>query len=429
MSAEGFEVRILSGDLAGRSFALDRPRMTVGRGPDCDIVLPSPSVSRMHAEILADAGGALVRDLGSHNGIRIDGQRVEEARIPPGGVFSIGGMRIQIAPAGGPPPPPAAPAGESLPAVVAPAAPAAPVPAPGGQVLTPEEIFSRVAGTQPREAAAEASPAGASPRASVAPPLRSRLGPLAAACALAAAAWLVIRSAPEPPPFRQEANVAVGEEKIVWWKGDLDYRTRSAEIGGGRKVDLVPVENQSLAIVAREGVPAILRVIGLRRGDTRAVFSVGGRTVGFLEVHVSGEAPPLFDRSTFAGWDDARKEAEARALYTGAGGLLDGGKAYLAWKQYSMAAFMTKEINPRPEVHASAREKAAEAEKELARQLAPWETKAFDAARRGNWGGLADACDALKMIVPDPTDVRYQKYNILGLYAKSRRVEEQKEKP
>ena len=54
-------------------------RVTIGRGPSCDCLLPDDSVSRRHAELWREAGCWYVRDLGSRNGTRVNGMRVLEA--------------------------------------------------------------------------------------------------------------------------------------------------------------------------------------------------------------------------------------------------------------------------------------------------------------------------------------------------------------
>lgn len=54
----------------------------IGRARDNDLVLPSPLVSRYHAEVVAGIGGeALLRDLNSRNGVLLGGERVAEVRL------------------------------------------------------------------------------------------------------------------------------------------------------------------------------------------------------------------------------------------------------------------------------------------------------------------------------------------------------------
>jgi pSer/pThr/pTyr-binding forkhead associated (FHA) protein len=65
-------------------------RAVVGRDPDCDVVLESRSVSRRHA-IVERAGEAwLVRDLGSANGLFVEGRRVSEAPLGNGTALRFG---------------------------------------------------------------------------------------------------------------------------------------------------------------------------------------------------------------------------------------------------------------------------------------------------------------------------------------------------
>ena len=53
----------------------------VGRGERCHLVLQDPLISRWHACFVLDAQGVLVKDLGSTNGVFVNGQRVDEPRV------------------------------------------------------------------------------------------------------------------------------------------------------------------------------------------------------------------------------------------------------------------------------------------------------------------------------------------------------------
>lgn len=64
-------------------------RLAAGRGSDCEIVLDHPEVSRRHALFVREGEGYEVRDQGSANGTRVNGERVERRRLEVGDVVEI----------------------------------------------------------------------------------------------------------------------------------------------------------------------------------------------------------------------------------------------------------------------------------------------------------------------------------------------------
>lgn len=80
----------------GSDIPLDRAMVVVGRHPLCDARLDSLRVSRHHCCMTQDQGEVVVRDLGSTNGIRINGQRVEFGRLRPGDELSIAHIRFRF---------------------------------------------------------------------------------------------------------------------------------------------------------------------------------------------------------------------------------------------------------------------------------------------------------------------------------------------
>ncbi|MBD7958449.1 DUF3662 domain-containing protein [Microbacterium sp. Sa4CUA7] len=77
-------------DISGARHALGKGRTVIGRGSDADITIADAGTSRRHVEILWDGERAMVRDLGSTNGTKLDGQRVTEAPLPPDSTVTIG---------------------------------------------------------------------------------------------------------------------------------------------------------------------------------------------------------------------------------------------------------------------------------------------------------------------------------------------------
>jgi DNA-binding response OmpR family regulator len=63
--------------LPRRSVPLDKEVVTLGKRPDCDVMLDSPFVSRTHARIERRDGAYAIVDPGSLNGISVNGKRIE----------------------------------------------------------------------------------------------------------------------------------------------------------------------------------------------------------------------------------------------------------------------------------------------------------------------------------------------------------------
>ena len=79
---------LLVGD--GRRNVLSGQRVVVGRSRECDVVLSDPNVSRRHAELRRGENGWHVVDLGSTNGVKVNGHRVEQMALRPGDRVTIG---------------------------------------------------------------------------------------------------------------------------------------------------------------------------------------------------------------------------------------------------------------------------------------------------------------------------------------------------
>jgi pSer/pThr/pTyr-binding forkhead associated (FHA) protein len=76
--------------------SIDRAVVMVGRHRWCDVRIASPRVSRRHCCLALVHDTVLVRDLGSTNGTRINGQRVEEGVLRPGDELSIAHCRYHL---------------------------------------------------------------------------------------------------------------------------------------------------------------------------------------------------------------------------------------------------------------------------------------------------------------------------------------------
>lgn len=80
----------------GPNIPIDKPILLLGRDMECDIRLDSRKISRRHCCLARVGIHLLVRDLGSTNGVRINGVRVVEGRLKSGDELTIGNFRYRI---------------------------------------------------------------------------------------------------------------------------------------------------------------------------------------------------------------------------------------------------------------------------------------------------------------------------------------------
>ena len=82
-------------DVGGRQVAVGPRGSVIGRSSDSDIVIAVNEVSRHHAQITPDRDGWALADLGSTNGVRLNGRPLAGAApLSPGDVIEIGTVEL-----------------------------------------------------------------------------------------------------------------------------------------------------------------------------------------------------------------------------------------------------------------------------------------------------------------------------------------------
>lgn len=80
----------------GRRLVL-RDHAVIGRGRDCELRLDDPMASRRHARIRAGETGTAIEDLGSRNGLYVNGRpRRGITALHPGDVVQLGATLWQV---------------------------------------------------------------------------------------------------------------------------------------------------------------------------------------------------------------------------------------------------------------------------------------------------------------------------------------------
>ncbi len=80
----------------GEAVELTKEMTLVGRGEGCDLRLEHKSVSKLHCVLVKTDGLILLRDLGSTNGTRVNGQRVRRAALLPNDLLNIASLKFRV---------------------------------------------------------------------------------------------------------------------------------------------------------------------------------------------------------------------------------------------------------------------------------------------------------------------------------------------
>lgn len=88
MEQGDYSLRFLSGDMSGNLFPV-APKITLGRTENNDLVIPDPVISDHHAVLYWEQGHFWLKDLGSDNGTRVSGVRIQQIPLLHGDEFAL----------------------------------------------------------------------------------------------------------------------------------------------------------------------------------------------------------------------------------------------------------------------------------------------------------------------------------------------------
>ncbi|HSP18281.1 MAG TPA: FHA domain-containing protein, partial [Myxococcaceae bacterium] len=96
LGVQEFNLVLVNTDGAGKSFPITDSSLKIGKAPDNDVIIDSPTVSRNHLVIQRQGDRFLVQDLQSTNGTFIDGAQIREGFLKPGQLLELGDVQLRF---------------------------------------------------------------------------------------------------------------------------------------------------------------------------------------------------------------------------------------------------------------------------------------------------------------------------------------------
>ncbi|MCE9632458.1 MAG: FHA domain-containing protein [Planctomycetia bacterium] len=88
---------VSSGKSAGRSIAIKRNTLLIGRAEQCDVRPLSEEVSRRHCSVTVGPTEVWVEDLGSRNGTFVNGKKItERTKVADGDMIRVGSLELKV---------------------------------------------------------------------------------------------------------------------------------------------------------------------------------------------------------------------------------------------------------------------------------------------------------------------------------------------
>jgi hypothetical protein len=90
----GVQPEVVTLDANGKQHTIDKRSVVIGRSKDCDIRLTDPNVSRRHAELRQEGTAYWIFDLGSTNGMSVNGRRQQRAQLKNEDRITVGSTEL-----------------------------------------------------------------------------------------------------------------------------------------------------------------------------------------------------------------------------------------------------------------------------------------------------------------------------------------------
>ena len=87
---------VVSAQLAGTEYTIDRSPCRIGRGAECEVKVEHRSISRHHATIEVQDNQFVIKDIGSANGIQVNGESYASTRLQPGDRIDMGHIQLRF---------------------------------------------------------------------------------------------------------------------------------------------------------------------------------------------------------------------------------------------------------------------------------------------------------------------------------------------
>ncbi len=89
-------LKVLSGQQKDQTFEFKPGSYTIGRSNSCDVILTSDGISKQHAQLVVSPVGSFIKDLGSRNGVFVNGVKVLEKQLQPGEQITLHDVFLKL---------------------------------------------------------------------------------------------------------------------------------------------------------------------------------------------------------------------------------------------------------------------------------------------------------------------------------------------